>query len=121
MPKYYVSSGNLKEIVTRDTALEAAVVAAQHAHNRAIAEHTEMPALGIIMGVNEQGFENVDDDTWILTTTVLEEAGLTSEYSFCGANIKDLKEMLSIFELYTFLEQLREDDDDNELDLDDDD
>ena len=69
MPKYYVSSGSVQEVVQSDDAAQAVRIMLNRAINK-------QGSLGLLSSVSEIGFDRYDGDSlFISTTSVLEEMG----------------------------------------------
>jgi hypothetical protein len=78
MPKYYVSSGDLRAVIDAATPWRAAVAAI-----RRIPEEEFTLANAIV--VSEVGFPEVRlGDQWIATVELLDEFGLRDEFQFNG-------------------------------------
>lgn len=77
MPKYYVSSGDLKHIITRKNTREAAIDT-----YRKLPDMKKVGKLGLLTMVSERGFDSEDqDDSWYITTDLLEETEQADDFS----------------------------------------
>ena len=92
MAKYYVSSGDVNEIVMEDSPLDAA--------SKVLTQNNDLEEpkdLGLICKVSEKGFNIEDDyklchgdDVYIATDNILRECGIPVDYT-----LEDVVEELS--------------------------
>jgi len=76
--KYYVTSGDLEEIVVSNSPKEAALIAVQRKFNKT----NENFALGVVTQISETGFmSSNDDDLYWTTSKILEELGLEDYFN----------------------------------------
>lgn len=76
MPKYYVSSGDLRIVIDRKDAEQASI----DAFKAAINGDNPPQSFGTLTKISEAGFDSdLDDDLFALTTGILEKAGFKVE------------------------------------------
>lgn len=75
MPKFYVSCGDLQEIVVKETPWDAAVAAFEKL------DEYHIEKLSKVTLVSEHGFDSdADDDSWLVTLELLEETDQVGNY-----------------------------------------